>query len=70
VGDDCAHSWFLHHSNFTAHSAAGPEISLEKQNFLLPQPPRIYSRPFPVTEIKTNFKGRGLKPVGKIKDER
>jgi hypothetical protein len=54
---------------FTPHSALGPEISLEKQNFFLPQPPRDYCRLFPVTEIKTNFKRGGLESVGKVKNE-
>jgi hypothetical protein len=60
---------FLTTTTFTAHSAPGPEISLEKQNFVSPQPPRISCLLFPVTEIKTNFKGRGLESVGKVKDE-
>jgi hypothetical protein len=47
---------FFTTTTFTALSAPGPEISLEKQNFFSPQPPSIYCRPFPVTEIKTNFK--------------
>lgn len=70
-GETTAHiAGFFTTTTFTARSAPGPEISLEKQNYVFPQPPSIYCRPSPVTEIKTNFKKRGLESAGKVKVER